>query len=216
MTNISETVQYPTTSDEWTTTILIGGVLTFLGVFLIPLFLVYGYLIKIIRTNHESPTPPGTFEDWGSLFIDGLQTWIISILYFLIPIIIGAATIGWSVLLLATGTPAGTIGGIGGLLAGALITSILFLLFAYVAVAGIVNFAIKKQFTAAFDIETLKTVGLNSDYAIAWLLSVIVFFVAGLVNLIPFIGWFLSPFAWFYAAIVSAKLWVDGFETAIA
>lgn len=216
MTNISDAIQFPTTSDDWGGTVLIGGILTFLVFLLIPLFIVYGYLLELIRTNYETSTQPGSFENWGALLIDGLKAWIIGLIYLFVPIVVAAVTIGWSGLLFMTGTRAGAIGGVGSLFAGLALSAILFLLFGYFAVAGIVNYAIEQRFGAAFEFSTMKTVGLNSNYAIAWLLSIVVFFVASLVNVIPFIGWIFAPFAWFYAAMVSAKLWTDGFSKAVA
>lgn len=70
MTNISDPIQFPTTSDDWVVTVFIGGILTFLAFLLISLFIVYGYLLELIRTNYESITPPSSFENWGALLID--------------------------------------------------------------------------------------------------------------------------------------------------
>lgn len=91
--DLTETVTYPMKSDEWTKTVLIGGVLVFLGFLIVPLFAVYGYLVRAIRGSmSENPKPPA-FSDWGELLRDGIQAWLISLVYLLVPLAVGAANL---------------------------------------------------------------------------------------------------------------------------
>ena len=213
--DFNQIVRYPMESDEWLKTILIGGVLIFFGFLLIPLFLVYGYIIRTIRgVLADDPSPP-EFDEWGELFVDGVSAWVVSVVYLLVPLIVAGITIGGSIAAVATGSEIGAAAGAGGLLVGLTISTILSLAFGYLAVVAIVNFAREGQFGAAFDLDVIKTVALDRDYAIAWLVSVGVFLIAGVVSSIPFVGWIITPFVSFYAAIVAADLWAGGFTPAL-
>ena len=213
--NLDEAVRYPTRSDSWIKTVLIGGILIFFGFLLVPLFLVYGYIVRSIgAVLADDPSPP-EFDEWGELFVDGALAWIISIVYLLVPLLVAGFTVGGSIAAVATGSEIGAAAGAGGLLVGLTISTILSLAFGYLAVVAIVNFARERQFGAAFDLDVIKTVALDRDYAIAWLVSVGVFLIAGVVSSIPFVGWIITPFVSFYAAIVVADLWAGGFTRAL-
>lgn len=213
--NLDEAVRYPTRSDSWIKTVLIGGILIFFGFLLVPLFLVYGYIVRSIgAVLADDPSPP-EFDEWGELFVDGALAWIISIVYLLVPLLVAGFTVGGSIAAVATGSEIGAAAGAGGLLVGLTISTILSLAFGYLAVVAIVNFAREGQFGAAFDLDVIKTVALDRDYAIAWLVSVGVFLIAGVVSSIPFVGWIITPFVSFYAAIVAADLWAGGFTRAL-
>jgi hypothetical protein len=213
--DFNEVITYPMERENWVKTVLIGGVLSFFGFLLLPLFVVYGYVVRTIDGSLEGSSEPPAFEDWGGLLVDGLQAWIIGIIYLIIPVIVAFVTIGGSIAAMATGGRAGAAAGIGGMMVGLVLTFILSLAFGYLAVAAIVNFAREGQFGAAFDFDVIKSVVFDREYAVAWLVSVAIFFVAGLVNVIPFIGWILTPFVGFYAAVVAADLWADGFARAL-
>ena len=213
--NLDEAVRYPTRSDSWIKTVLIGGILIFFGFLLVPLFLVYGYIVRSIgAVLADDPSPP-EFDEWGELFVDGALAWIISIVYLLVPLLVAGFTIGGSIAAVATGSEIGAAAGAGGLLVGLTISTILSLAFGYLAVVAVVNFAREGQFGAAFDLDVIKTVALDRDYAIAWLVSVGAFLIAGVVSSIPFVGWIITPFVSFYAAIVAADLWAGGFTRAL-
>lgn len=215
MKELNDIVTYPMENDDWLVTTIIGGVLMLLSVFIVPLFLVYGYLVGVIRGSLGGASEPPSFGDWGTLLVEGLQAWLIGVIYMLIPLIVGGLTVGGSVLAIATGTNAGAAIGSGSMFVGFLVTVILALVFGYIAVAAIVNFAREERFGAAFDFDVLKGIVMHRDYAIAWLVAVGIFFVASLVNAVPLLGWILGPFVGFYAAVVAADLWADGFASAL-
>lgn len=216
MKNLNDIVAFPMENDDWFVTTIIGGVLMLLSVFIVPLFLVYGYLVGVIRGSLGGASEPPSFGDWSTLLIEGVQAWLIGVIYLLIPLIVGGLTVGGSVLAIATGTDAGAAIGFGSMFVGALVTVILALAFGYIAVAAIVNFAREERFGAAFDFDVLKGIVMHRDYAIAWLVSIGIFFVASLVNAVPMLGWILGPFVGFYAAVVAADLWANGFASALS
>lgn len=213
--DFNRTVTYPMESDDWARTITIGGVLFFFSFLLVPLFVAYGYLVRTMRHSLAQDPEPPVFDDWSELLVDGAQAWLIGVVYMLVPLVVASLTIGGSVVAIATGNEATAAVGFGGLWLGLLLSMILSLAFGYLAVVGFVNFADKDRFGAAFDVETIRTVALDREYAVLWLLSIGIFFVASVVSAIPFIGWILTPFATFYAAVIAASLWADGFSQAI-
>jgi hypothetical protein len=219
MVAIEESVSYPTENDDWLKIILIGGVLSLLSFLVIPVILVYGYIIRLIRARFDDRAEPPEFDDWETLLTDGVRAMIILVAYFLIPAIVGAITIGGSVLAIATGTRGGAAAGIGGLLIGGLLTFALGLVFGYVAVAALLNFAREDSIGAGFDFGALRPILVDGDYAVAWLAAVAVFFVTsfitGVVNGVPFIGAVITAFVFFYAQMVAAYLWADGFTDAV-
>ena len=212
---LDKVATYPMQSDEWVKTVLIGGIMIFFSFLLIPLCIAYGYIVRAIRSSlANDPTPP-VFSDWGKLLVDGVQAFVIGIIYLLVPLIVAGVTIGGSILAIATGSGAGAAFGIGGIFFGLTISALLSIVFGYFAVVALVNFAREERFGAAFDVDVIKTVALDKEYAIAWLVSVGIFIVAGIVGMIPLVGWILVPFASFYAAVVAANLWAGGFTQAI-
>ncbi|MFW5959053.1 MAG: DUF4013 domain-containing protein [Natronomonas sp.] len=215
MKELNDIVTFPMENDDWFVTTIIGGVLMLLSVFIVPLFLVYGYIVGVIRGSLGGASEPPSFGDWTTLLVEGVQAWFIGVIYMLIPLIVGGLTVGGSVLATASGTNTGSAIGSGGMYIGFLVTFLLSLVFGYIAVAAIVNFAREERFGAAFDFDVLKGIVMHRDYAIAWLVAIGIFFVASLVNAVPLLGWILGPFVGFYAAVVAADLWADGFASAL-
>lgn len=211
---LAETIQYPMERDDWITTVLIGGILILLSFLVVPVFAAYGYVIQTIRESLSGASEPPAFDDWGELLIDGVQGWLITLVYMVVPAIVALVAVGGSAVAIVTGGDAGAAAGIGGLLFGLALSALLSLVFGYFAVVGVVNFAREDRFAAGFDFGVIRTVALDREYAVAWLLSVGVFVAASLVNAVPVVGWILTPFASFYAAVVAADLWADGFAGA--
>lgn len=207
---------YPMERDDWLKTLLIGGVLILFGVLLVPLFIVYGYLVRTIRESIAGEPKPPAFDGWSELLVDGVQAWVISIVYLLVPLIVAGVTIGGSIAAIATGSEAGAAAGAGGLFVGITLSALLSIVFGYLAVIALVNFAKEGGLSAAFDVETIKTVALDREYAIAWVVSIVIFVVVGFVGAIPFVGWLLAPFVTFYAAVIAANLWAGGFTQAVS
>jgi hypothetical protein len=180
---------------------------------------VYGYIIRVIQARYDGdPEPPG-FDDWGGLLSDGIQAVIIGFVYLLIPIIVGAVSIGGAILGILTGTTEGAAIGFASMAGGFLLSFLLSLVFGYAGVAAILNFAYEGDLGAGFDFGTIKELILSGDYAIAWLAAVVVFIIVsiitGFLNAVPFLGMIVSAFLFFYAQIVAAFLWAEGFTETI-
>lgn len=168
----------------------------------------------IRRRRRECSERPHDFEAWGELLVDGLQTWVVFLVYMLVPLVVAAVTVGGAFVSMAAGGNVGM--SLGGMMIGLALTGLLALAFGYFAAAGIVNFAREGRFGAAFDVDFLREVTPERDYAVAWLVSVVVVFVAGFAAAVPLVGWILAPLASFYALVVAANLWADGVSAALA
>lgn len=213
--DFNRVLTYPMEGEEWMKTVLVGGLLVFFGFLLVPLFVAYGYLVRVVRHELDMEPEPPVFEDWGELLVDGGKAWAISFVYMLVPLVVAGVTVGGSLAAMATGNETAAAAGFGGLWIGLLLSGLLALVFGYLAVVGILNFADTGRFGAGFDVETIRTVALDREFALSWLVSIAVFVVAGIVGGIPVIGWILAPFASFYAAVVAANLWAGGFSQAL-
>jgi len=219
MRSLSDALAYPTEDEDWLRTVAIGGVLTFLSFLIVPLFIVYGYVVRVIRTTTAGDTEPPVFEEWGDLVVEGLKMFVILLIYLLVPILVAAFAAGGAVATAATGGDAAVPAAAGTAALGVVVSFLLALVFGYVGVAGVVNFAREEEFGAAFQFGTLADVVTDSGYAVAWLLSAVVFVGVGVLNgvlgIIPVLGTLIGSFVLFYAWMVAGVLWADGVADAL-
>ena len=96
---ISDSIKYP--SSNWGK-VLILGVICIASILVIPIFLVYGYVFRIIKATLAGMDELPEFDEIGDMFIDGLKILVVGIVY-AIPVWIIATIIG-----LITGTGMGT------------------------------------------------------------------------------------------------------------
>ncbi|MFB6194948.1 MAG: DUF4013 domain-containing protein [Haloplanus sp.] len=209
---------YPTNSDDWIKTVLIGGVLTLLSILVVPAFLLYGYLLRVLRAGMAEADEPPVFDEWGDLLREGVAAFVIVFLYQLIPLIVMFVTVGGSMAAMATGSEAGAGVGIVGLLGGLALSSVLALVFSYAMLIGLANYAHEGTFGAAFDLGVLRSVALDKAYAVPWLYGVGVLLVAGavagLLGIVPILGAIIGVFVTFYGQIAAMWLWGKGFADA--
>lgn len=217
MDSLEETLRYPTKRENWIRTVLIGGLLIFFSWLVVPLVAAYGYAVRVIQQTTAGETEPPAFDEWGALLVDGLQALVVGFIYLLIPVVVATITIGGALVSFAAGTVTGEGAALaaGGLAFGLTVSTILALVFGYVAIAAIVNFAREGDLAAAFDFQLLRQVVLTREYAVPWLVSIAILLVVGIVASIPVIGWLLAPFVSFYGLVVAATLWADGFSAAL-
>ncbi len=218
MVGIEEALRYPMERENWYTTIVIGGILSLFSFLIIPLFLVYGYLLQVIQRRLAGQFEPPVFEEWGQLLVDGVKVWIIGLIYLLIPILIAVFTVGSALVGFVTGTEVGAAIGLAGMVVGLFVSFVLFLVFGYIAAAAIVNFAHEQEFGAAFDFASLKPILLHGDYVVGWLMAVGVLIgggiLGGFLNAVPVLGAILAAFLLFYLQVVAVGMIADGFAAA--
>ncbi|MEN6592037.1 MAG: DUF4013 domain-containing protein [Methanobacterium sp.] len=81
----SNALKYPLTDFK---KVLILGILTILSSLIIPGFLVLGYVFKIIRSTMEDSSELPDFDEWTSMFVNGLKVFVVLFVYSLIPLIL--------------------------------------------------------------------------------------------------------------------------------
>lgn len=216
--DIEELATYPTESDDWLLTVLVGGVALLLAFIIIPIFAVMGYLVRAIRAGMADAEEPPIFDDWGDLLTEGLVATIIVAVYQIIPFVVFMVFVGGSVLAILTGTDAGAGVGIVGLMGGLFVAWILSLVFGYLGLAGVANYAREGSFGAGFDVDVIKDVATSRAYLVAWAwvigINIVVAIITSLLNIIPFLGALIGVFVSFYALIIAGWLWGQGFAEA--
>lgn len=197
---LEDGLSYPVRGD-WIGRIAIGGILGFLSIFVLPYFVIMGYIVDVLRETVAGNDEPPEFDDWGDLFVDGLKATAIGFVYSIVPIAI------WGVLTFVLVLGGGALGEGAGL-ASLLLAMLLFipvsLLIYYLVPAALTNFATDGSIGAAFDFGTLKPVLLSTDYLVAVLMPLLVAVLLNVVvSVLAFtvIGGLLVPFVTFYAQV---------------
>lgn len=218
--DLEELARYPTESDDWMLTVLVGGVALLLAVFVVPMFAVAGYLVRAIRAGMADAPEPPVFDEWGELLMEGFVAAVIGIIYQIIPFLVFAVFVGGSVLAFLTRSDAGAGAGVVGLIGGLFLTWILSIVFGYVGIAGIANYAREGDFGAGFDFEVIAEVATSREYLLAWAWVIALIIVVGVLtsvlNVIPFLGALVGAFVTFYALVIAGWLWGRGFAEATA
>ena len=191
----SDSLGYP--SKNLKRVVVLGLSLLF-SILIIPLFILFGYGLRVIRKSVEGETEPPAFDALGAMIVDGLKYLVAVIGYFLIPgILMGMGIMsaiasipsydmmggGASVITLLTGS--------GLFLLGVLLSIVI----SVIANMGIANMAHTGKLGAAFRFgEILRIIGsIGWGRYIIWyiILNIIVLLctVAGLLaGIIPIVG----------------------------
>lgn len=172
-------------SDDRIPTVLVGGILTVLGVLVLPAFVVQGYLVRVLRGAARGEREAPSFTDWGRLFVDGLKLFVVNLVYgvvVLVPTVVLLAVVGVGTGatgpgMSPTGLPRVALG-FAGVLLVALVVGLSVGL-AYVVPAAMANFAMEGSVRAAFDLRAVVRGALTADYAVSWLLALLVAVVGG-------------------------------------
>jgi hypothetical protein len=207
---ISESINYLQKSEEWLKTVLIGGILTLLG---ITSFLVIGYLMRVLRRTMHGDEEPPVFDDWERLAIDGLKGFVVTLVYSFIPAALSGFVLAFGAVSLFGGVAgesaaATAFGGIV-VLVGLLVAVVLGLAAAYVIPAAIAILVETDAIGAAFSWRRLRPALWSGTYATAWLMGAAVVVGAGVlvgvVSAIPIIGVLgvLGVFVTFYSLVAA-------------
>ncbi|WP_224449499.1 DUF4013 domain-containing protein [Haloprofundus salilacus] len=210
---LRESLRYPLRGDDATETLLIGGGLHVVTVFVpfVPLILVLGYLVRVLDEGSDGPTalrdgtPPG-FGDLRGLVVDGLKATLVVGLYVVGPIVVLLVTLGGASelspeALAGTASVAVLIGSTAALLAA--------LGVAYLLPAALVGYARSRRLRAAFDRATLRTTATDARYFVAVVTAAGVLSAAAVVSVLGaprslprFVGFFVL----FYTEVAAAAL----------
>lgn len=203
---LEDGIHYPRRGD-WIKRILIGGLLFMFSFLLLPLFIVYGYLLQVMGAAYEGVEEPPEFEEWVDLLITGLVAWLIGIVY-AIPIIVFTLImlpiIGFGAL---QDDPEVFLAGTG--LIWFLGIFILSILVAYLLPAAYVSYARTGRAGAAFDFGEIFSIAFTMEYLTGIILTVAVLILFGILSglvAITIIGLLVIPFITFYGYMAGAYI----------
>jgi hypothetical protein len=214
--DLERLVRYPTNSETWLTTLLVGSVLTLLSPLIVPAVFLAGYLLRVVRAGIDDEAEPPAFTDWERLLREGVAAFVIVLVYQFLPLFVAVVTVGTAVLTLLSGADVGPAVGLAGVAAGLSLSALLALAFGYVAPVGLANYAREGQVGAAFDLGVIRTVAFDGGYAVAWLAGVALLLAANAVavvlGFVPVVGAFVGFYAWVAAAWAWGRGYADATE----
>ncbi|CCQ36033.1 DUF4013 family protein [Natronomonas moolapensis 8.8.11] len=177
---LRDALAYPRSDGQWLRRLGIGGVVILGSFLLVPLFIFFGYIVRVLRSVTAGQTTPPDFDGIGSLTVDGIKFYGITFAYglpvILIPIFAGAFGQALGLGTSVAGSDPG---------AGPVATSIIGLLLLGTVVAGAVSFysvpaavchfAYTGSMKAAFDVRTVVgTVSFSGPYLKAYFLTAVI------------------------------------------
>lgn len=177
---LGEALSYPRRGDSWRT-VLIGGLLTFFWwVFFVPLFVVFGYGVHVLRSSvlGEAKAPP--FDDWSDLLVDGLKAFAISLAYGFVPFLIVFVALSGTIF-----RGQGMNGGGAAIANPPLLIALVGVVFvgivAPIVPVALTNFALEDRLGAAFEFRKIIDAATTGDYIKAVLYSILIGIVGGVV-----------------------------------
>jgi hypothetical protein len=210
--DINKALTYVFDDERWVTKSIIGLVLSFLGFLIVPIIFVQGYLVWIVRNvmdGLEFPLPE--WDDWGKMFMDGLNLFIALFVYSLPAVLLMVC--GGLLFLpagMAEGDVAGALAAGGGI--GFMVLSCLAALWGLAMIvlgpAITIQYAREGTLGACFRFSEVIAVTRDhiGDIAIAVVVLIGLGIVLGLIGVIPFIGWLVALAASIYTTFVSGHL----------
>ncbi|EMA58615.1 DUF4013 domain-containing protein [Halorubrum kocurii] len=212
---LEDGLSYPVRGD-WIGRIIIGGVLGFLSVLLLPAFVIVGYLVRVLEQTIAGEEVPPEFDDWGDLLMKGVIGSVITIAYTVIPVIVYAVVVavvgGTSG---AVGGDAGALIGVVGVLLALAFIPVLFLIY-YAVPAALSAYAARGEIGAAFDLDLLKPALFSTEYLVAVLMPIVVAVVIWIVTAvlaITVVGILLLPFVQFYGQVAVFRMFGSAFAS---
>ncbi|MGB4362572.1 MAG: DUF4013 domain-containing protein [Methanothermobacter tenebrarum] len=82
---VGEALDYPGTNLKKVVTL---GALILISILIIPIFLVAGYWLRVLKATIAGFDELPDFDEWGEMFIDGLKVFVVGIVYMIIPLIL--------------------------------------------------------------------------------------------------------------------------------
>lgn len=209
-------LRFPTAADDWVESLVIGTVLSLFSGLLLPLIPLQGYLLNCARAGMAGDEALPSFTDWERLVGDGLRGLVVLVVYQLPALFLGGVSIT-ALLLLGSDSQSLASAGLVLFVLGLLAAFLLSIVAGYLGLVGLLTYAVEDDLRAAFDPETLRAVGFDSEYAIHWgygLLLVfllnalfgVAFFLINLIAIVPLIGWLIALLAFFVLAPVGTAL----------
>lgn len=174
-------LRYPTNGEKALERLLIGGVLVILSPFVLPIFLVYGYLVRSLAAVAAGEEEPPAFDEWEELFVDGLKAFVVAFVYGIVPfVLVVAFFVPVSVTTSMTADrPSSVVTGLG--IVAFLVMVVVSLAVAYVVMAALSRFAVEGRIGAAFEFGEIGRLATSEPYVIAIVLAIVLQLIVGAV-----------------------------------
>ncbi|WP_136601907.1 DUF4013 domain-containing protein [Salinigranum halophilum] len=223
---LSDALSFPRRGDDWLSTLLVGGILTILGFLLLPAFVLQGYLVRVLNAAARGERTPPSFTQWGTLLVDGVKVFVVNLVYGLFALVPFVLLFGGLLVVVPSdpvpmepaATPPPPPGSASGLVIVVLlvaVVAVVTLLLTYLVPAALANFAIEGRLGAAFALRTIVSGAFTSDYAVAWVLALVVGIVGVLVGA-ALSAVVVGVFVLFYVQVVFYYLVGRGFAAGLA
>ena len=178
----------------------IGKLVLGIVISIIPIvnFMFSGYLLNVAKSAMKKDMDLPKWENWGTLFVEGLLAFVIGIIYMLpVVVILGGLLLvgGLSVPGLITGGMLGMAGVMAGLGIYLVVLVIVGLVLGFLSTVALLTYAETRDFSSAFAFRDIIKKAFTGTYIVGFIITmVIVGVIAFIIGLIPFIGQFLSTF----------------------
>jgi len=178
----------------------IGKLVLGIVISIIPIvnFMFSGYLLNVAKSAMKKDMELPKWENWGTLFVEGLLAFVIGIIYMLpVVVILGGLLLvgGLSVPGLITGGMLGMAGVMAGLGIYLVVLVIVGLVLGFLSTVALLTYAETRDFSSAFAFRDIIKKAFTGTYIVGFIITmVIVGVIAFIIGLIPFIGQFLSTF----------------------
>jgi len=178
----------------------IGKLVLGIVISIIPIvnFMFSGYLLNVAKSAMKKDMDLPKWENWGTLFVEGLLAFVIGIIYMLpVVVILGGLLLvgGLSVPGLIAGGMLGMAGVMAGLGIYLVVLVIVGLVLGFLSTVALLTYAETRDFSSAFAFRDIIKKAFTGTYIVGFIITmVIVGVIAFIIGLIPFIGQFLSTF----------------------
>lgn len=201
---IADGLSYPANGDDALSRIVIGGLLGLFSFLILPLFVLMGYLLRVLASATRAETEPPAFEDWGALIVDGIKATVVAIAYGIVPFALMFSSVGVAILGSYSDSGGALFGSVG--LLGFVISFLGMFAMYYLIPAALTNMALEESMGAAFDVARLKPVLFSAEYLLAWFVPFVVAFVLNVATVFLLVvtlglGILLVPFIQFYVQV---------------
>ncbi|MFC6964701.1 DUF4013 domain-containing protein [Halocatena marina] len=179
---LRDALSYPRRDNSWRT-VVIGGLLTFFWwIFFVPIFIVSGYSVHVLRSSALGEAEAPRFDDWGHLLVDGLKAFVIYFAYGSVPFLI--AFVALSGTMFEGGVNGGAVAIVDLPQLIALVSGVLIITMAALIPIALTNFALEDRLGAAFEFRTIVNAATTGDYIKAVLSSILIGVLGSVVFLI--------------------------------
>lgn len=219
---LGDAITFPKAREGWVKTVVTGGLLLVTSVFVLPLLVLLGYHVRVVRSGVAGDANPPEFEQWGDLLVDGLKLCTIYIVYAIAPLLALALAFAVSAVTApapetvqtlqtpnAVSEPHLSPVSVGVLLAICLVA----LVSGYVSFAATARFAHEDRIGAAFEIRPVVRTAFTSEFFVGFVLFQAVWIVLGVVGL-ALLGMVVGLFLIFYTFVVAWYLIGRGYRNA--